>query len=57
MLGIFDPTMRELPEIIYQSEQPFVVDHSKYERAFGASTTPHREAIRKTLDWYRQNAR
>ena len=57
MLGIFDPMMRELPEVLYQSEQPFVVDHSKYERAFGASTTPHRDAIRKTLDWYRQKAR
>ena len=57
MLGIFDPTMRELPEIMYQSEQPFVVDHGKYERAFGANTTPHLEAIRKTLEWYRQKAR
>ena len=54
LLGIFDPMMRELPEILYQSEKPFVVDHSKYERAFGASTTPHREAIRQTLGWYRQ---
>ena len=56
LLGIFDPMMRELPEVLYQSEQPFVVDHSKYERAFGISTTPHREAIRKTLDWYRHKA-
>ena len=56
MLGIFDPTMRELPEVMYQSEQPFVVDHGKYKRAFGGSTTPHRDAIRKTLDWYRQKA-
>jgi nucleoside-diphosphate-sugar epimerase len=54
LLGIFDPVIRELPEILYQSEQPFVVDHSKYERAFGADTIPHREAIRRTLDWYRQ---
>jgi len=56
MLGIFDPTMRELPEVMYQSEQPFVVDHGKFERAFGISTTPHREAIRRTLDWYRRKA-
>jgi nucleoside-diphosphate-sugar epimerase len=54
LLGIFDPVIREVPEILYQSEQPFVVDHSKFERAFGADTTPHREAIRRTLDWYRQ---
>ena len=56
LLGIFDPVIREVPEILYQSEEPFVVDHSKYERAFGADTTPHREAIRTTLDWYRQKA-
>lgn len=54
LVGIFDPTVRELPEILYQSEQPFVVDHSKYERAFGADTTPHPQAIQETLDWYRQ---
>jgi nucleoside-diphosphate-sugar epimerase len=53
MLGVFDPIMRELPETMYQSEQPFVVDHGKFERAFGVRTTPHPEAIRKTLDWYR----
>lgn len=54
MLGVFNPMMRELPEMMFQSEQPFVVDHGKFERAFGASTTPHPEAIRRTLDWYRQ---
>ena len=54
-LGVFDPVIRELPEILYQSEQPFVMDHSKYERAFGAEPTPHLEAIRRTLDWYREN--
>ena len=56
LLGLFDPMMRELQEILYQSEKPFVVDHGKFERAFGVNTTPHREAIRKTLDWYRQKA-
>jgi nucleoside-diphosphate-sugar epimerase len=56
LVGMFDPVVRELPEIMYQTEQPFVVDHSKFERAFGARPTPHREAIRATLDWYRQYA-
>jgi nucleoside-diphosphate-sugar epimerase len=56
LLGIFNPVIRELPEILYQSEQPFVVDHSKYERAFGFHATPHREAISRTLNWYRQRA-
>jgi hypothetical protein len=30
-----------------------MVDHSKFMNAFEFETTPHTEAIRKTLDWYR----
>ena len=56
LVGMFDPVVRELSEILYQTERPFVVDHSKFERAFGAHSTPHPEAIRATLDWYRQYA-
>lgn len=55
LVGLFDPVARELPEILYQTERPFVVDYSKFERAFGAHPTSHREAIRVTLDWYRKN--
>jgi nucleoside-diphosphate-sugar epimerase len=49
----FNPTLREVRELLYEFEEPFVVDHSKYEVAFGAEPTPHREAIRATLAWYR----
>ena len=56
LMGIFNPMMRELPEIMYQSEKPFVVDHGKFAKAFGVSVTPHREAIGKTLEWYRKRA-
>jgi hypothetical protein len=31
-----------------------VVDHGKYERAFGATPTPYPEAIQETLKWYRK---
>ncbi len=54
-MGLFSPMMRELAEMLYEFEEPFVVDHSKYDRSFGTDTTPHREAIRRTLDWYRQH--
>jgi hypothetical protein len=30
----------------------FVVDHQKYERVFGGTPTPHREAIRQTISWF-----
>lgn len=53
-LGIFSPELREVKEMLYEFEEPFVVDHSKYENAFGSDVTPHREALQKTLDCFRQ---
>ena len=52
LLGFFSPAMRELEETFYQWDRPFVVDHSRFERAFGARTTPHAEAVRRTVEWY-----
>jgi nucleoside-diphosphate-sugar epimerase len=52
-LGLVNPTLRAVAEQLYQSEGPFVVDHAKFARAFGTETTPHREALQRTLDWYR----
>ncbi len=55
-LGLVSPVAREGAEMIYQFEMPFVVDGSRFLRAFGAKTTPVEEAVRSTLDWYRTNA-
>lgn len=52
--GLFIPEARESVEMMYEFEKPFVVDHSKYARAFGDHATPHREAVRQTIDWYRK---
>jgi nucleoside-diphosphate-sugar epimerase len=52
-LGVLNPTLHAVAEQLYQSERPFVVDHSKFARAFDLAPTPHAEAIRRTLDWYR----
>jgi nucleoside-diphosphate-sugar epimerase len=51
-LGLFSKMMCELKEISYEFEQPFVVDHQKYERVFGSDPTPHREAIQRTISWF-----
>jgi hypothetical protein len=56
LLAIFSPFMRAAKETLYQSEHPFVVDHSKYARTFGRSTTPHHEAIAETIKWFRQHS-
>lgn len=56
LLALFNATMREFVELLYEFEQPFVVDHSKYARVFGSTPTPHPEAIRITMDWCRAQA-
>jgi nucleoside-diphosphate-sugar epimerase len=53
-LGLFNPGMRETIEMLYEFEEPFVVDHSRFERVFGEQATPLREAIQGTLRWYRE---
>jgi nucleoside-diphosphate-sugar epimerase len=53
-MGLFNPGMREMIEMLYEFEEPFVVDDSRFERAFGEQATPLREAIRETVRWYRE---
>jgi nucleoside-diphosphate-sugar epimerase len=51
--GLFIPEAREMVEMAYEFEKPFVVDSSKFERTFGMQGTPLREALSATLRWYR----
>jgi len=54
MIGLFIPVLREFPELMYQYDRPFVSDSSKFEAAFGPfAVTPHEDALRTTLEWYR----
>ena len=52
-LGLVNPMLRELAEMAYEFDQPFVLDTSKYESAFGAAGTPLAGAIAATVAWYR----
>jgi nucleoside-diphosphate-sugar epimerase len=53
--GIFIPGAREMIEMMYEFEQPFVVDSSKFVRAFGDIATPYPQAVAETLAWYRKH--
>lgn len=53
LLALFNPDMREIKEMLYLFEKPFIVDTTKYEKTFGLDTTPHELAIAETLDWFR----
>ena len=55
-LGLVNPLMRELAEMAYEFEEPFVLDTTKYESTFGAAATPLATAITDTVAWYRSQA-
>ncbi len=48
-LGIFIPVMREFPEMIYQNEEDYVFDSTKFEKRFGILATPPREGIKEMV--------
>jgi nucleoside-diphosphate-sugar epimerase len=54
-LSLFVPILREVGEMSYEFDEPFVMDHSRFERAFGMKATPLREAIQTTVAWFKTN--
>jgi nucleoside-diphosphate-sugar epimerase len=51
--GLFSPLFRELPEMLYQFDRPFVVDSSLFTSTFGPNATPLDEVLTATVNWYR----
>ena len=52
-LGLVNPIVRELLEMQYQFEEPFIVDSSKMTTKLGCQATPYDRAIADTLETYR----
>jgi len=55
-LGLVNPMMRELAEMSYEFEDPFVLDTTKYEATFGRDTTSVATAVKDTVAWYQSQA-
>jgi nucleoside-diphosphate-sugar epimerase len=55
LLGLRDPIVGEMVEMLYEFEEPFVVDDSRFKTTFGNHATPLSEAIDTTVAWYRAN--
>jgi nucleoside-diphosphate-sugar epimerase len=53
--GLFIPEAKETYEMMYEFEQPFIVDSSKFEKTFDMKATPMREAIKETVAWYKSH--
>ena len=53
--GLFIPEAKETVEMMYEFDKPFIIDSSKFEKTFGMQATPVREAIKKTVAWYKSH--
>ncbi|MFF8788905.1 NAD-dependent epimerase/dehydratase family protein [Streptomyces sp. NPDC015125] len=54
VVSLVSPLLRELKEIRYQFDLPFVVDSRAYEAAFAVRATPVDEQVKETVDWWRE---
>ncbi|MBZ4323947.1 NAD-dependent epimerase/dehydratase family protein [Streptomyces huiliensis] len=52
--SLFSPLLRELKEVRYQFDRPFVVDSGAYQAAFTVRATPVDEQAGATVAWWRE---
>ncbi len=57
LVGLASPTVRELLEVTYQFEEPFVVDSSAVTAAFGIEPAPITETIARAVESRRDQSR
>ena len=48
-LGMVVPPVREMIEMLYQFERPFVMNSARTQQALGITPTPIEDAVRQTL--------
>lgn len=53
LAGLVNPVIREIPEMLYQREEPYVVDGSRFASRFGFAPTSLEDGVRLTLQWHR----
>lgn len=50
LLGLFIPMMKEFPEMLYQYDNDYVFDSSKFEKRFGLKATTPADGIKALID-------
>ncbi len=58
IIGLFVPIMKEMVEMVYQNEQVYWFDSSKFEQKYGYQPTSYEDGIRETVEFFklRKNA-
>ena len=55
LVALFNSNVKEIKEVFFEFEEPFVVDSGAFESTFVQSATPLDEAIPATVEWFRAN--
>lgn len=53
LVGLINPMVREMREMMYQYDSPYIFDSTKYAKAFGFDGTPYASGIRATADSFK----
>jgi nucleoside-diphosphate-sugar epimerase len=53
-LGLVNRTVREINEMRYEFDEPFIVDASRAETELDLRATPLADAVERTVRWYRE---
>jgi len=56
VMGLFNPIVGELPEMMYEFKSPWIVDGSKFTTTFGIEATPLEQSIAETVAWWQDRA-
>ena len=51
IIGLFNPSAKEVVEMLYEYTNPFEIDGSAIEKTFGLTATPMEQRIVETLEW------
>lgn len=53
MIGVFNPILKESVEMMYQTEEDYLFDSSKFQKSFHFEPTSYQEGISKTVKSYK----
>lgn len=53
LLGVFNPLLREFPEMLYQNDRDYIFDSRKFEERFGIMATDPKDGVKAMVDHFK----
>jgi nucleoside-diphosphate-sugar epimerase len=55
LIGLFNKSANEVVEMLYQFNEPFILNSDLMEKTFGLTNTPMEQRIKETLEWVKSH--